>query len=105
MNRNHSVVRVIKYIDGAYCVGSVVSVNKENNKIVWSVLLYLYLVSAPPQQLSGVPRSLHNVGLASDSSQNQRNGNRRVPDQNCMEGLSSLMISSTLFLLGSAEAV
>ena len=32
-------------------------------------------------QLSGVPRSFRNVGLASDFSQNQRYGNRRVPDQ------------------------
>ena len=103
MNRNHSVVRVIKYIDGAYCVGSVVSVNKENNKIVWSVLLYLYLVSAPPQQLSGVPRSLHNVGLASDSSQNQRNGNRRVPDQNCMEGEGELPTPCSQFFPRSKE--
>jgi len=27
-NRNNSVVRVIKYIDGAYCVGSVFSVKQ-----------------------------------------------------------------------------
>ena len=29
MNRNHSVVRVIKYIDGVHCVGNVVGVHKE----------------------------------------------------------------------------
>ena len=36
-------------------------------------------------QLSGVRRSSCNVGLASDSSQNQRDGNRRVPDQDCLD--------------------
>ena len=40
-------------------------------------------------QLSGVPRSPCNVGLASDSSQNQRDGSRRVPDQDCTEGARS----------------
>ena len=45
VNRNNSVVRVIKYIDGVYCVGSV---NKENSRNVWSVLLYLYFTSTTP---------------------------------------------------------
>ena len=32
-----------------------------------------------------MPRSSRNVGLASDSAQNQRNVNRRVPDQDCTD--------------------
>jgi len=37
-------------------------------------------------QLSGVPRSSRNVGLTSDSSQNQSDGSQRVPNQDCTEG-------------------
>ena len=37
-----------------------------------------------------MPRSSRNVGLASDSSENQRDGNRRVPDQDCTEGEGEL---------------
>jgi len=44
-----------------------------------------------------VPRSSRNFGLASDSSQNQRDGNRRVPDQDCTEGEGEFPTPCSLF--------
>ena len=54
-------------------------------------------------QLSGVPRSSRNVGLASDSSQNQRDGNRRVPDEECTEGEGELPTPCSQFFPWSKE--
>jgi len=47
-------------------------------------------------QLSGVRRLSCNVGLAFDSSQNQRDGNRRVPDQECLD-ISEAFLKCWLF--------
>jgi hypothetical protein len=38
------------------------------------------------EQLSGVPSYSGKVGLTSDSSQNQRECNQRMPDQDCTDG-------------------
>jgi len=54
-------------------------------------------------QLSGVPRSSRNVGLASNSSQNQRDGNQRVLDQNCTEGEGELPTPRSHFFPRSNE--
>jgi len=54
-------------------------------------------------QLSGVPRSSRNVGLAYDSSQNQRNVNQRVPDQDCKEGEGELPTPCSHFFPRSKE--
>ena len=47
-------------------------------------------------QLSGVRRSSRNVGLASDSSQNQRDGIRRMSDQDCLD-ISEAFLKWRLF--------
>ena len=54
-------------------------------------------------QLSGVPRSSCNDILTSDSSQNQRDGNRRVPDQDCTEDEGELPIPFSQFFPMSNE--
>ena len=54
-------------------------------------------------QLSGVPPSSRNFDLASDSSQNQRDGNRRVPDQDYTEDEGELPTPCSSFFLRSNE--
>jgi len=50
-----------------------------------------------------MPRSSRNVGLAYDSSQNQRNGNWGVPDQDCTEGEGELPTPCSQFVPRSKE--
>ena len=44
----------------------------------------------PLQLPKTLTRSSHNVGLTSDTSQNQRDGNWRMRDQDCTEGEGEL---------------